>query len=276
MKLEVFDERRCVLGEGPVSTGPNHLEIKWVDILGQRVLSRNLETCQTEELYPQEDVSFVIPRENGEDFLGISSNPLLTRNEIDPTPIRWNDAKVSPTGDLWLGTMAYNEKPHAAALYRLSAKNRFLTRVLDGVTISNGIDWSDDGETMYYIDSPTYSVDAFDVVNGEIFNRRTVLTLDPEGGFPDGMCIDAEGGMWIAFWAGAAVRRYDIESGFALSEIIKTPASRTTSCTFAGPNWDSLIITSAHMNAKEGEAQAGMTFICKPGVKGRATRKLPL
>lgn len=276
MKLDVFDERRCVLGEGPISTGIDNLEVKWVDILGQTLLSRNLQTGQTEEAYLGEDVGFVIPRENGTDFLGISSEPLLEKKEIDSTPMRWNDAKVSPKGDLWLGTMAYNETPHAAALYRLSCKDRSLIRILGDITISNGIDWSNDGETMYYIDSPTFSVDAFTVVEGEIFNRRTVLTLDADGGFPDGMCIDAEGGLWIAFWQGASVRRYDMESNFALSEIIKTPASRTTSCTFAGPNLDSLVITSAYLNTEEGEPQAGMTFICKPGVRGRATRKLPL
>ena len=141
LAAELFDERQCTLGEGPVSSGPAHTHVEWVDIEGKKVLSRNIETGQSSEYAVPELVGFVIPAESGKSLLGTTSGPVLydgnsfsayaSRNESDVTPMRWNDAKVAPTGDLFLGSMAYEDQSNEGAFYRLSKDGKKLTRLLD-------------------------------------------------------------------------------------------------------------------------------------------------
>jgi sugar lactone lactonase YvrE len=281
IQVEIFDQRQCTLGEGPVSSGADNEEFQWVDIEGRRVLSRNLSTGTTSEYSVTEDVGFVIPTESGKDLLGTVSGPILydretftpyvSRTEPDLTPMRWNDAKVSPDGDLWLGSMSYTEEGGHGSLYRLRGTNRELKNFVSGISIANGLAWSEDKKTFYYIDTLTFGVDAFDYSIEGISNRRTVITFDTQYGFPDGMCIDAEDGLWIAFYNGSAVRRYDTKNDFVQTHEIKVPATRTTSCAFAGKNLDQLIITSAERNNPTSTVNDGQTFICQPGFTGVAT-----
>lgn len=281
IKVEIFDERQCILGEGPVASGPGHAEVQWVDIEGRKVLNRNLETGQSGEYSVPEDIGFVIPTESGKDLLGTASGPVLydgkdftpfvSRNEVDVTPMRWNDAKVDPAGDLWLGSMSYTEDGGHGALYRLKGRSKELTKFVPGTSISNGLAWSKDRKTFFYIDTLNFGVDAFDYSSEGITNRRLAVSFSQDLGYPDGMCIDTEDGLWIAFYNGSAIRRFDTRNNFAMTHEIKMPAVRTTSCAFVGKNLDQLVITSAERNNPTSTANDGQTFICTPGFIGTPT-----
>jgi sugar lactone lactonase YvrE len=273
--VEVFDDRRCWLGEGPSSSGTNNNHVQWVDILNGKVLSKNIETNKTSEYKMEDHVGFAIPRTNGGDVLGTANGPVLRNTEGEITKLpgrekdefksRWNDAKVSYTGDLFLGTLSYDLVPKASGLYRISQDGSEIKKIVSEVTLANGLDWSVDNQTFYFIDSLEHHVDAFSYDGVNITDRRTVIKFN-ENEIPDGMCVDSEDGLWIAFWDGSEVRRYDEK--YKLSERIELPVSYTTSCTFAGKDLDQLVITTAHNNE--------MTFICNPGIKGKATSQFGL
>ena len=139
------------------------------------------------------------------------------------------------------------------------------------MTISNGLAWSHDGATMYYIDSPTQRIDAFSYApaTGEIADRRTVVEVPAELGTPDGMTIDADGGLWIALWGGGAVHRY-VDG--RLDRVITLPVSQPTSCAFGGPDLDELYVTSAWKGlspeVRRAQPLAGALFRLRPGVRG--------
>jgi sugar lactone lactonase YvrE len=147
--------------------------------------------------------------------------------------------------------------------------------VIDGVTISNGLDWSLDGSTMFYIDSPLHRIDAFDYAQstGEISNRRIAVEVAREAGTPDGLTLDAEGGIWVALWGGGAIHRY-LEG--RLESVIKLPVRRPTSCAFGGPDLDELYITSASEGLSDAERRAqplaGSLFRIRPGIHGLPAR----
>lgn len=189
---------------------------------------------------------------------------------LDDPAIRLNEGGCDPAGRFYIGSMAYDQAPGAAAVYRLDADGSTRT-VLAGVTISNGLQWSIDGTLAYYIDTPTRRVDAFDVdpADGSLHDRRPFVRLaDDVAGSPDGMTIDAEGGLWVALWGGGAVRRFD-PSG-ALTEIVDVPGvSHTSAAAFGGPGLDTLYITSSRQHLPDDvEPEAGAVFAVRPGVRG--------
>lgn len=291
MKVEVFDERLCALGEGPFADGATNDEISWVDITKKRVLTRNFATGTTDQFLTSENVGFAIPRAAGGYVLGTNSGPIfrdaiggihpfLSLLEIEPLAagmqIRWNDAKVSPSGNLWLGTMGMEMLPGTSSLFKYDVQAGHIERALTNLTISNGMDWSDDGGVFYFVDSKWQAVHAFDVVGDKLFNERVVVEIPESEGAPDGMCMDSEGGIWIALWGGSQIRRYDTEANFKLDQVIKMPTPLVTSCAFAGENLDTLIVTSAHNDEPDPPAQAGMTFCVMPGVTGRKSRTFNL
>ena len=145
--------------------------------------------------------------------------------------------------------------------------------MLGEVAISNGLAWSADSRTLYYIDSPTRRVDAFDFdpEEGGLSNRRTAVALQDGWGYPDGMAIDAEDKLWVALWEGWGVARFDPGSGELLARI-EVPVARVTSCCFGGPGYQDLYITTASrdMEAEEWKRQpeAGGLFVARPGVPG--------
>ncbi|MFH9726374.1 SMP-30/gluconolactonase/LRE family protein [Streptomyces sp. NPDC017254] len=189
----------------------------------------------------------------------------------DGLPRRMNDAAVDPAGRLLAGTMAYDESPGAGALYRLDGHG--LVTLLDSVTISNGLGWSPDGTRLYYADSPTGRVDvfAYDRENGTLGDRRPFAVLDR--GVPDGLTVDGEGRVWVAVWGGGEVLAFTPEG--ALHARVEVPASHVTSCAFAGPDLDVLVITTATEGLAEdrrrAEPDAGRLFVCRPGATGLPT-----
>ncbi|WP_030314070.1 SMP-30/gluconolactonase/LRE family protein [Streptomyces flavochromogenes] len=186
----------------------------------------------------------------------------------DGLPRRMNDAAVDPAGRLLAGTMAYDESPGAGALYRLDRDG--LTTLLESVTISNGLGWSPDGTLLYYADSPTGRVDvfAYDVATGTLSDRRPFAVLDR--GVPDGLTVDAEGRVWVAVWGGGEVLAFTPEG--TLHARVEVPASHVTSCAFAGPDLDVLVITTATEGLpgprRRAEPDAGRLFVCRPGGRG--------
>jgi sugar lactone lactonase YvrE len=191
----------------------------------------------------------------------------LTDDLADASVVRMNDGKCDPAGRFWAGTMAYDESRPIASLYVFDGTVR---KVLDDVTISNGLGWSPDHRTMYYIDTPTRRVDAFDydVRTGEVSRRRSFIEV--EGGHPDGMTVDDEGFLWVALWGGGAVRRYD-PSGRPVATV-RLPVTNVSSCAFGGPGDATLFVTTSQQGLspeqRAAEPDAGRIFRVDPGVSG--------
>jgi sugar lactone lactonase YvrE len=190
--------------------------------------------------------------------------------ESHPPSNRFNDGKCDPTGRFLAGTMAIDETPGSGSLYSLD-QNLRVKQLLGGLSISNGMGWSPDYSTMYFIDSPTKQVVAFDyeLNTGNISNRRVVVTI-PEG-YPDGMTTDQEGMIWVALWAGFKVTRWNPRTG-KLLQSISVPAPNVTSCTFGGSNMNELYITTARKDmdtaALDKYPKAGGVFRLKTDVIG--------
>lgn len=197
---------------------------------------------------------------------------LIHAPEKDKPDNRFNDGKCDPAGRFWAGTISLKREKGVCALYRLDC-DLTVTRMVEGVSNSNGICWSLDASTMYYIDTPTGRVDAFDydAKTGSIANRRPVITVPPDMGHPDGMTIDAGGMLWVCLWGGGCVSRWDPRTG-ALLETVRVPAAQVSSCAFGGPDLNDLYITTARQNLSEadlvGQPHAGGLFRTRPGVRG--------
>ena len=146
------------------------------------------------------------------------------------------------------------------------------------MTVSNGMGWSPDNSLFYYIDSPTREVSVydFDLSTGSINNKRRFISFTEEDGFPDGMTIDNDGRLWIAFWGGSKIMCVNPDSK-AIEEVVNFPVSKVTSCAFGGEKMDRLFITSAKVQVnEEDEPMAGKTFVVSPGVKGQPSFNLKL
>src|SRR6266568_1976065 len=147
-----------------------------------------------------------------------------------------------------------------------------VTRLLDGVTISNGLAWTADGATLYYIDSPTQGVDAFDydTGTGRLENRRRVVDIPAAAGLPDGMTIDTDGCLWVALYGGSAVHRYTPDG--RLDAVLSFPVSNVTCPVFGGPGLGMLYVTSARDGLGErqlaAQPHAGAVFAADAGARG--------
>jgi sugar lactone lactonase YvrE len=185
---------------------------------------------------------------------------------FDDPAIRMNDGGCDPHGRFYCGTMAYAATPGAGTLYRLDP-DLTVHPALTGVTISNGVQWPADGHHAFYNDTPTGRVDryAVDPSSGTFGARETLATIDSELGQPDGMALDAEGGVWVALWGGGAIHRY--ASDGTLTERIAVPARQTTACTFDGGT-TLFITTSRDGLGTEAEPGAGAVFAVDVGVEG--------
>jgi sugar lactone lactonase YvrE len=185
--------------------------------------------------------------------------------------VRTNDGAADPWGRFWLGSMANDSAEGRGSLFRYHEASGTET-ILVNVTISNGIGWSPDERTMYYIDSGPGTISAFDVTDmGETSNRRVFaqLNVDHEGA-PDGLCVDAEGAIWVAAWGGYQVRRYS-PNGELLARVALSTA-QPSSCAIGGANATTLYITTAREDMSEDllerEGDAGRIFCVDVGVAG--------
>ena len=189
--------------------------------------------------------------------------------EVDRPESRMNDAACDPRGRCFAGTMAFDCTPGAGTLYRLD-HDRSVHAVLDGFAISNGIGWDPSGSLMYHIDSLTGGIDVydFDLDGGVPSARRRLVDTDTAWGLPDGLAIDAEGGIWVAFWDGSAVRRFGPAG--ELTATIELPAARPTRPAFGGERLDRLYVTTAKLDPGDDAPgdRGGAIFVVEPGVHG--------
>jgi sugar lactone lactonase YvrE len=170
---------------------------------------------------------------------------------------RFNEGAVTPEGDLLCGTMRADAAPGSATLWRLR-RDRTIERLLDGVTISNGIGFTRAGDRMLYVDTPTNRIDVFDW-DGDPHDRRPFVEIPEDAGSPDGLCMDADDGVWVALHGGAAVRHYDRDG--RLSNVIEVGARQVTSCTLGGADGRTLFITTSRENlSPEDDPNAGSLF----------------
>lgn len=248
----------------------------WVDIPAGRVHRLTLSTHEHEATEIGQPVGAVVTRAGGglalaarDGFLALGREggqpEQLAAVEADLPGNRLNDGKCDRAGRFFAGSKAEDDTPGAGALYRFDPDHR-VTRLLSGVTISNGIGWSPDERRLYYVDSPTGRIDQFDYqpATGTLTNRRDFARIPAERGIPDGLTVDAEGGVWVALWGGAAVRRYAVDGGL-LGEF-DLPTTWVTSCCFGGPDLDQLYVTTARGEADDG--LGGSVFVLDPGVAG--------
>jgi sugar lactone lactonase YvrE len=186
--------------------------------------------------------------------------------------VRMNEGGCDPDGRFYCGSMAYDQRPGAGALYRLDPDSSVHV-VLENVTISNGLEWSPDGSRAYYNDSPTQRIDVFDYeVESGLSGRRTFAEVPAEVGLPDGLTVDEEGGVWVALYGGGSVRRYTPDG--MLDEVIEVPAKQVTACTFGGRDLDQLFITTSREDLKPSEDPlAGSLFRTAVGVAGMPVRE---
>jgi len=279
----VVVECHDALGEGPwwdVLTGT----LWWVDIDGCRLQRHDPASGRTVAVDVAQKTSAVVARAAGglalamEDGIWVSdaeAGPMrrLVGVEADDPRTRLNDANCDRMGRLWVGSMAHDTSVRAGSLYRVDVDGS-VERVLADVTISNGLDWSPDGQRMYYIDSATRRVDAFDYdpSTGRASRRRALVQLREGTGLPDGMTVDAEGYLWVAIWDGWSVRRYRPSGD--LDRIVRLPVARVTSCAFGGPDLSDLYVTTARAGLSPSDLAdqplAGDLFVVHAGVRGLA------
>lgn len=255
----------------------------WVDIEGERIHVFDPATSSDRAVDVGEMVGCVALRRSGgvvaalkRGFAGVDLDTgavsLLATPEAHLPGHRFNDGRCDPRGRFWAGTMAIDGSPGAGSLLRLDPDGT-VHRILEGTTISNGLAWSADGATLYYIDTGGQAIQAFDfdLETGGVSRGRAVVDVPAELGRPDGMAIDVEGMLWVALWDGGLVTRWDPTSG-ALLDRVTVPVSRPTSCAFGGPSLEDLYITSARSGLGAGtlEAQplAGGLFRARVGVRG--------
>jgi len=273
---EVFYPAQCSIAEGPVW---HEGSLWWVDIPTgtlHRLSKGAKESRDCGDLLgaavPTSDGRWLLARRDGFFFLDWESGALefISNPRAENSETRFNDGKCDPRGRFWAGTMALDGSPEKGSLYCLDRTLQART-VFDGVSISNGLAWSADQTRFYYVDSLTRRIDWFDyeVEAGAISNRRIFRTIPTEYGIPDGMSIDENGNLWVAFWGGSAVRCFDGLNGAELAKI-PVPATQVSSCCFGKGN--ELFITTARCELSEAALEeqplAGSIFRAAPGVSG--------
>ncbi|HUP73825.1 MAG TPA: SMP-30/gluconolactonase/LRE family protein [Acidimicrobiales bacterium] len=266
-------------GEGPVWS-ERWGGLRWVDMLAGDVLSLRVDGSVTRRsvgaiiaaLRPRRDGGAVIGVERGFMLESPEGSLIYLGDLWTSTDVRMNDGGCDPDGRFYCGSMAYDVEHGRGALYRLDP-DCSLQVVLQHVTISNGIDWSPDGSLAYYVDTPTRRIDVFDYDDhAGLTRRRPFVSVPEDDGAPDGITVDADGGVWVALYGGGAVRRYTPVG--VLDDVIDVPARQVTACTFGGRRLDELYITTSRENLDpHDDPLAGSLFRASIGVAGQPVRE---
>ncbi len=277
-----FSDRIYALGESPWWDASKN-ELVTIDIEGEALVVLSADGKQVKHYPLTGKPGTVIPTDKGNYLIAMGNAVVVfsekqgiintvSQQDFSIDTLRFNDGKVSPDGYLWVGTVdckTYSQP--TASLYR--TKGGEMIPQLTGITVSNGISWSPDGSIMYYIDSPTRTVKAYDydTQTGSIFNERIVIKTPEDWGTPDGCSIDAQGNLWVAQWGGACVALWDTKSGSMIHKI-DVPAKNVTAVALGGKDMNELFITTASiaMDAEDVPKYplAGAVFTCKVQVPG--------
>jgi sugar lactone lactonase YvrE len=251
---------RAAHGEGPVWDSARN-RLLWVDLTGGKLHSYEPATGAVGTRAFDEPVCAAAPHTDGRLLVAFakrmawidwdSGAVLQTVCTIEPgmPGNRANDGKLDPAGRFWIGTMSNDGSvAGAGALYRLDAGG--LTKVLPNLAIANGLGWSADHRTMFFIDSPQREVWAFDFdpADSSISNKRTVVAVPEELGFPDGMCVAPDGTLWVAHWGAGCVCHWDPSDGSLLGKV-GTGCPHTSSCCLAPDG--TLFITTSRLGLDE-------------------------
>lgn len=277
LQIEVVAEHKCLLGEGPLWDAKRKV-ICWIDILQGHIHEYSLAKNTHRTIRAHQMIGAVALRTNG-NFLAALQNgfgfidrqsgevSMIANPEAHLTNNRFNDGKCDPAGRFVAGTMSFSEEPQAGNVYVLE-NDLSVSKKIEGVTVSNGMAWSSDHKTFYYIDTPTSKVWAYDYdkTTGYIKNKKMAIKVPEQDGYPDGMTIDHEGMLWIGHWDGWQVSRWNPATGRKLQHI-KLPVACVTSCTFGGENLDDLYITTASTGLTGEQLQkqplAGSLFVVR-------------
>ena len=283
MQAQVVLPHQCLLGEGPV-WDTRRGAICWIDILNGEIHeyspgSKKHKTISVNQMIGAvvicRDGNFLAALKNGFGFVNRENGRvnMLANPEADIPGNRFNDGKCGPDGRFWAGTMSHTDEPEKGSFYVFDTDHS-VTKKISDVSISNGMAWSSDHKTFYYIDTPTFTVAAYDYDKNtaEISNRRVVINISEEDGSPDGMTIDSDGMLWIAHWDGWQITRWDPKTRVKLLSI-PLPAARITSCAFVGDSLEDLYISSAKTGLTNDQLAAqplaGSLFVIKNiGYKG--------
>jgi len=290
VNVELLLDARVELTEGPI-WDPVRRWLSWVDLLAGRVNRLGLDGIPGAGIEIGRRVGAAVPTTDGAGFVLATDAgfaqveddgnlDLIAEVETDAADWFMNDGKCDALGRFWAGTVGVGDDGLAVhgggSLYRLDPDGR-VTVARTGITISNGMDWSPDDRTFYYIDSQAGGIDAFafDPSSGELGAPRRVveIDIDPQLAFADGMCVDADGALWTAVWGAGEVRRYTPNG--ILDRTVRLPVTQPTSCIFAGDALDVLVITTAWHRLPPEELvrqpHAGSLFCCRPGTTGQQT-----
>jgi len=276
---------KAELGEGPAWDAARGL-LSWVDIYAGHLHIYDPVSGEDHAHELGVLLGCAAPTRSGKLVLGLCDGlatfelataqlAYLVRPEPHLPNNRFNDGKCGPDGRFLAGTMDQGEKANTGSLYSLDP-NGTLKTLVGGVGISNGLAWSPDHKTLYYIDTPTRSVAAYDydLASGEIANRRVVVNVPAEFGWPDGMTSDRQGRLWVALWGGAALSVWEPGTG-QLVERIPIPAKNVSSCVFGGSDGNQLYVTSARKGLSQTDLTAypatGGLFRLETDVEGMPT-----
>lgn len=279
MRAEQVTDPVAYHGEGPVWS-ERWGGLRWVDMLAGDVLSLRPDGTVGRK-HVGSVAATLRPRRRGGAVIGVERGFALEDADGTATPlpevwtdpgIRMNEGGCDPDGRFYCGSMAYDQTPGAAKLYRLNPDGT-VEVVLESLTISNGLEWSPDSTLAYYNDTATFQISVFDYDPEKgLTHRRTFVDLTREELGPDGLTVDSRGGVWVALANGGAVRHYTPEGN--LAGVIELPAKKVTACTFGGPRLETLYITTSRENLEPGEDPlAGSLFRAEVGVKGQPVRE---
>jgi len=251
MNIRAISEVTSDLGEGPIWSADTN-SVTWTDITQNTFHTADINTGKTMSfgvpsmvgaIAHSKDGGYIAATQKGFARIGVDGkySPL---HSFLPDDMRMNDGKVDPSGRFWAGSMALSFEKGRGSLYVLEKDNSYRS-ILDDITLSNGMGWSPDAQYFYYIDSVPGVLKRFDydLHTGQISNPKDLITFDSSSGIPDGMSMSSDGKIVIALWDGRRIEIYE-PSGEKVSEIT-LGVSRPTSCTFAGPNRDILIVSTA-------------------------------
>jgi len=271
-----------VLGEGPLWDHRSN-SLLWIDIFRGRV-HRWSEGEGARVILEMDALIGAVALAGAADLLLATSKGLLRwqarsrevlllANPIQGRPVRFNDGRVDPLGRFWVGTMsldpAHYDDPWGE-LYRYDPDGT-IHRMEEGLTISNGLDWSPDGKTFYLTDTMRRVIYAYDFAprSGTISNRRTLIQTVEEDGYPDGLVVDREGTLWSVGFGASVICRYD-DRGRHL-ERLTMPVSCPTSLTFGGCHFSTAFITTSKhlLPVNHSEALAGGLLSLELRAQGR-------
>jgi sugar lactone lactonase YvrE len=281
-EAELAVDARTRLAEGPVWDAAAGV-LRWTDIPGRRLHRYDPAAHRHDKVEVERQVGALVPRASGGLLLAVEGGfaaysdgdagalELLVPVDEDRKDLRFNDGKCDPAGRMYASTMSLTAEAGAGTLWRLDP-DLSVHPLVDGLTIGNGLAWTADGATMYFIDSMSHRVDVFTVDrgSGDLSDRRGLVDVPESVGLPDGMCVDDEGCLWVALFGGGALRRYSPLG--ELLAVISVPAANVTSVAFGGPGLDELYITTARgaddESTRAAEPYAGGIFRARPGVTG--------